>query len=137
MSTYGLMRVFSTSIFSTWIFFMVACGAVASYAGEPGIEGSILDHGLLAHWKFNETEDASLVQESAERLLFSFQNDGTPLSFGLNVGGYVECDARIVAAQVLDGAWLLCRLPFMTRPGRFNSSVPKRPLGRSTKAVSR
>ena len=29
------------------------------------------------------------------RVLFSFQEDGTILSLGLNVGGYVECDAPI------------------------------------------
>jgi len=44
-------------------------------------------------------------QECPERLLFSYQNNGTILSLGLNVGGYVECDAAIQPAQVLDGAW--------------------------------
>ena len=44
-------------------------------------------------------------QECAERLLFSFQNNGTILSLGLNIGGYVECDAAIQPAQLLDGAW--------------------------------
>jgi len=44
-------------------------------------------------------------QECANRLLFSYQESGTVLSFGLNVGGYVECDAAIRPAQVLDGAW--------------------------------
>ena len=44
-------------------------------------------------------------QECPERLLFSFQNSGTVLSLGLNIGGYIECDAAINPAQVLDGAW--------------------------------
>jgi len=44
-------------------------------------------------------------QECANRLLFSFQENGTILSLGLNVGGYMECDAPIGPAQVLDGAW--------------------------------
>ncbi|HUT91492.1 MAG TPA: LamG-like jellyroll fold domain-containing protein [Thermoguttaceae bacterium] len=47
-------------------------------------------------------------QECPERLLFSFQNNGTVLSLGLNVDGYEECDARIDPAQVLDGAWHHC-----------------------------
>ncbi|MCU0960380.1 MAG: LamG domain-containing protein [Pirellulaceae bacterium] len=44
-------------------------------------------------------------QECPERLLFSFQNNGTVLSLGLNIGGYIECDATIDPAQVADGAW--------------------------------
>jgi len=51
-------------------------------------------------------------QECDERLLFSYQNDGSVLSLGLNVGGYVECDARIDSAQVLDGAWHHCAATF-------------------------
>ncbi|MBI5387679.1 MAG: hypothetical protein HZA90_23715 [Verrucomicrobia bacterium] len=47
-------------------------------------------------------------QECPNRLLFSFQESGTILSLGLNVGGYVECDAAIQPAQVLDGAWHHC-----------------------------
>jgi len=44
-------------------------------------------------------------QECDQRLLFSFQHNGTILSLGLNIGGYVECDARIDPARVLDGGW--------------------------------
>ncbi len=44
-------------------------------------------------------------QECAERLLFSFQNSGTVLSLGLNINGYIECDATLDPTQVLDGAW--------------------------------
>jgi hypothetical protein len=44
-------------------------------------------------------------QECPERLLFSFQMNGTILSLGLNINGYVECDAPINPAAVLDGAW--------------------------------
>ena len=32
-------------------------------------------------------------EDGDQRVLFSFQQDGTVLSLGLNVGGYVECDA--------------------------------------------
>lgn len=44
-------------------------------------------------------------QECPNRLLFSFQGDGTILSLGLNIGGYVECDAPVQPGQVLDGLW--------------------------------
>jgi len=51
-------------------------------------------------------------QECPNRLLFSFQEGGTILSLGLNIGGYVECDARIQAAEVLDGMWHHCAASF-------------------------
>ncbi len=45
-------------------------------------------------------------EDQDQRLLFSFQNDGTILSLGLNVDGlYQECDAKISPADFLDGAW--------------------------------
>ena len=44
-------------------------------------------------------------QECPRRLLFSFQHDGTILSLGLDVGGYVECDAATDPARLLDGEW--------------------------------
>ncbi|MDQ1257613.1 MAG: LamGL protein, partial [Candidatus Hydrogenedentes bacterium] len=47
-------------------------------------------------------------QECDNRVLFSFQESGTILSLGLNVNGYVECDARIAPRRVMDGAWHLC-----------------------------
>jgi hypothetical protein len=51
-------------------------------------------------------------QECDRRLLFSFQENGTILSLGLNVGGYVECDAAIESTQVLDGTWHHCAATF-------------------------
>jgi len=47
-------------------------------------------------------------EDGDRRVLFSFQENGTILSLGLNVGGYVECDARIDPRQLLDGAWHHC-----------------------------
>ncbi len=44
-------------------------------------------------------------QECPERLLFSFQGGGSILSLGLNINGYVECDAPIDPSQVVDGTW--------------------------------
>ena len=51
-------------------------------------------------------------QECDSRLLFSFQESGTILSLGLNIGGYVECDAGIDPALVLDGTWHHCAATF-------------------------
>ncbi len=51
-------------------------------------------------------------QESGSRMLFSFQEDGAILSLGLDIGGYIECDARIDPGRVLDGAWHHCAATF-------------------------
>ncbi len=51
-------------------------------------------------------------QEGPHRLLFSFQEGGTILSLGLDIGGYVECDAPIPRTAVLDGHWHHCAASF-------------------------
>ncbi len=51
-------------------------------------------------------------QECPERMLFSFQEHCAILSFGLNVGGYTECDAKIDPDELLDGAWHHCAATF-------------------------
>jgi hypothetical protein len=51
-------------------------------------------------------------QESPNRLLFSFQEGGTILSLGLNIGGYIECDASLQAAEAMDGLWHHCAATF-------------------------
>ena len=51
-------------------------------------------------------------EDAEQRVLFSFQNDGTILSLGLNIGGYVECDAAIEPKAVLDGRWHHCAATF-------------------------
>ena len=51
-------------------------------------------------------------EDGNDRVLFSFQNDGTILSLGLNVGGYVECDAKITPERVRDGRWHHCAATF-------------------------
>ena len=53
-----------------------------------------------------------LRQESSHRLLFSFQENGHVLSLGLDIGGYVECDAPIEPARLLDGDWHHCAATF-------------------------
>ena len=51
-------------------------------------------------------------EDGNDRVLFSFQNDGRILSLGLNINGYVECDAPIRAEDVLDGQWHHCAATF-------------------------
>lgn len=51
-------------------------------------------------------------QESRRRLLFSFQENGTILALGLYIDGYVECDAPITPAHLLDGGWHHCAATF-------------------------
>ncbi len=51
-------------------------------------------------------------QECDRRLLFSFQDGGDHLTLGLNIGGYLECDARIDPARVVDGRWHHCAATF-------------------------
>jgi hypothetical protein len=47
-------------------------------------------------------------EDGDRRVLFAFQDNGAILTLGLNVGGYVECDAKIDPCTVLDGAWHHC-----------------------------
>lgn len=51
-------------------------------------------------------------RECSNRLLFSFQDYGNILSLGLNIGGYVECDAPIDPLRLLDGTWHHCAAVF-------------------------
>lgn len=51
-------------------------------------------------------------EDGDRRVLFSFQNDGRILSLGLNINGYVECDAPIRPEDVLDGQWHHCAATF-------------------------
>jgi len=44
-------------------------------------------------------------EDGEQRILFSFQNDGRILSLGLNIGGYIECDAPVDPRSVVDGEW--------------------------------
>jgi hypothetical protein len=51
-------------------------------------------------------------EDDGDRVLFSFQFNGTVLSLGLNVGGYVECHAKIDPAYIRDGRWHHCAATF-------------------------
>lgn len=80
-----------------------------------------------------------LRQECGNRFLFSFQNNGSVLSLGLNIGGYAECDAKINPAHLLDGSWHHCAATFdglvmrvyldgkeigsLDRPGKISTQI--------------
>ena len=51
-------------------------------------------------------------EDGDNRVLFSFQESGKVLSLGLNVNGYVECDAKIEPKQVLNKRWHHCAATF-------------------------
>lgn len=79
-------------------------------------------------------------EDGNDRVLFSFQDNGTVLSLGLNVGGYVECDAKIDPRRVRDGQWHHCAATFdklvmrvfldgeeighLDRPGKIRAGGP-------------
>ncbi|MHC4502515.1 MAG: LamG domain-containing protein, partial [Planctomycetota bacterium] len=70
----------------------------------------------LAAWvmptAFERYNEIFRKEDGSNRVLFSFQENGTVLSLGLNVGGYVECDARIRREELLDGWWHHCAATF-------------------------
>jgi hypothetical protein len=51
-------------------------------------------------------------EDGDHRVLFSYQDNFTVLSLGLNIGGYIECDAKIEPGWVIDGAWHHCAATF-------------------------
>ncbi len=51
-------------------------------------------------------------EDGDNRVLFSFQGNGNILSLGLNINGYIECDAAINPASVLDAKWHHCSSTF-------------------------
>ncbi len=51
-------------------------------------------------------------EDGDQRVLFSYQEKGAILSLGLNIGGYIECDAKLDPKQVLDGHWHHCAATF-------------------------
>ena len=70
----------------------------------------------LAAWVrpagFDHYNEIFRKEDGDQRVLFSFQENGTVLSLGLNIGGYVECDAKLDPLEVLDGQWHHCAATF-------------------------
>jgi hypothetical protein len=62
--------------------------------------------------KFEKYNEIFRKDDGDQRVLFSFQEHARILSLGLNVGGYVECDASIRPEQVTDGQWHHCAASF-------------------------
>ena len=55
--------------------------------------------------KWDRYNEIFRKEDGTDRLLFSFQEEGTILSLGLNIQGCVECDAKIDPDALLDGCW--------------------------------
>ena len=105
-------------------------GAAAAFAGhhmvaapgKPDLTG--VQKLSLSAWVLPLTLDKERYREifrkedGNNRVLFSFQESGRVLSFGLNAGGYAECDATITPAQLLDGSWHHCAATFDGRTMR-------------------
>jgi len=62
--------------------------------------------------RFDRYNEIFRKEDGGNRVLFSFQHNGTILSLGLNVSGYLECDARIDPKDMLDGCWHFCAATF-------------------------
>ena len=81
-----------------------------------------LEHVAFSVWvrpdRFDHYNEIFRKEDGGNRLLFSFQENGSILSLGLNVGGYVECDATIDPALLLDGLWHHCAATFDGRTMR-------------------
>lgn len=90
-------------------------GLAAHFSGQHGLHTAgkptfgPLEALAFSAWvrptHFDRYNEIFRKEDGHQRVLFSFQEHGTVLSLGLNIGGYVECDARLDPAQVLDGKW--------------------------------
>jgi len=88
--------------------------------GKPDF--SALRHISLSAWvmptRFERHNEIFRKEDGHNRVLFSFQENARILSLGLNINGYVECDASIKPEQVLDGRWHHCAATFDGRTMR-------------------
>ncbi len=75
-----------------------------------------LKHITISAWvsptSFETYNEVFRKEDGDNRILFSFQSNGSILSLGLNVKGYAECDARINRPELLDGMWHFCAATF-------------------------
>ncbi|MDZ7619599.1 MAG: LamG-like jellyroll fold domain-containing protein [Patescibacteria group bacterium] len=81
--------------------------AAVQGAGRPDF--STIEQISFSAWvqvdKFDRYNEIFRKEDGNDRVLFSFQEDGTVLALGLNVGGYVECDARIDPKAIVGAGW--------------------------------
>ena len=92
-------------------------GGAMSFAGQhklqiPGKpDFSTVKRITLSAWimpvAFERYNEIFRKEDVDNRVLFAFQGKGNVLSLGLNLNGYIECDAAMNPKQVLDGLWHL------------------------------
>lgn len=77
------------------------CGEQPAFGSLPALSVSswVQPAGFETYNEIFRKEDGN------QRILFSFQERGHVLALGLNINGYVECDAKLDPAQVTDGLW--------------------------------
>ena len=82
--------------------------------GKPDLNGlSALSFGAwVMPTDVDQYTEIFRKEDGDNRVLFAFQEHGTFLTLGLNIGGYVECDSPMKPAQVLDGRWHHCAATF-------------------------
>lgn len=61
---------------------------------------------------FDRYNEIFRKEDGDRRVLFSFQEQGSVLALGLNIGGYIECDAPLEPKALLDGLWHHCAASF-------------------------
>lgn len=80
---------------------LLRCGEKPAFGAMPKMSFSA----WVQPAGFDHYNEIFRKEDGNNRVLFSFQENGRILSLGLNIGGYVECDAKIEPAQVADGLW--------------------------------
>ena len=79
----------------------IHCGSRPAWSTLPAI--------ALSAWvqpaAFDGYNEIFRKEDGEQRVLFAFQHGGKVLSLGLNVNGYVECDAELEPGKILDGQW--------------------------------
>ena len=82
--------------------------------GRPDFSGrqKLSFSGWVKPAGFDRYNEIFRKEDGEQRVLFSFQETGTFLSLGLNIGGYVECRAKLDPLDVLDGQWHHCAATF-------------------------
>ncbi|MCX7048706.1 MAG: hypothetical protein NTX50_24865 [Candidatus Sumerlaeota bacterium] len=80
---------------------LLRCGEKPAFGALPAISFSA----WVQPAAFDHYNEIFRKEDGERRVLFSFQEFGRVLSLGLNIGGYVECDAALDPAQATDGAW--------------------------------
>lgn len=80
---------------------LLRCGEKPAFGALPKLSFSV----WVQPAAFEQYNEIFRKEDGNNRVLFSFQERGHVLSLGLNVNGYVECDAKLDPAQVTDGVW--------------------------------